>query len=110
MSKVLYLEKGPPCVCFCACNGHEKRIYRLRVSNLLFYNEKGKKNMLTNKVLHMPDDTNEKGFQDSSRININEIWELEFWIKKLQVTKEKLKEAVKAVGSSVTAVQKYLQK
>jgi len=66
--------------------------------------------MLTNKTPHMPDDKNEKGFQDSSRININEIWELEFWIKKLQVTKEKLKEAVKAVGTSVAAVRKHLQK
>ncbi len=66
--------------------------------------------MLTNKTLHMPDDLNERGSQDSSRINLNEIWELEFWMKKLKVTREKLKEAVKAVGTSVAAVRKYLQK
>ena len=58
----------------------------------------------------MPDNSNKLGSQDSSRININEMWEVEFWIKKLQVTKEKLKEAVKAVGTSVAAVRKYLQK
>jgi dihydroxyacetone kinase-like predicted kinase len=58
----------------------------------------------------MSDDSNKQSFQDASRININEVWEVEFWIKKLQVTKEKLKEAVKTVGSSVAAVQKYLQK
>ena len=66
--------------------------------------------MLTNKVLHMPDDINERVSRFQAVSNINEIWELEFWIKKFQVIKEKLKEAVKAVGSSVTAVQKYLQK
>jgi len=68
------------------------------------------KNMLTNKILDMPDDLNKRESQDLSSINLNEIWELEFWMKKLKVTKEKLKEAVKAVGTSVAAVRKYLQK
>jgi Protein of unknown function (DUF3606) len=58
----------------------------------------------------MPDNTAKQGSSDSSRININEMWEVEFWVKKLHVTKEKLKEAVKAVGTSVAAVRKYLQK
>ena len=40
----------------------------------------------------------------------NETWELEYWSKKFGVTKEKLKEAVKAVGTSAAAVQKYLGK
>ena len=70
----------------------------------------GQKNMLTNKILDMPDDLNKRESQDLSSINLNEIWELEFWMKKLKVTKEKLKEAVKAVGTSVAAVRKYLQK
>ena len=56
----------------------------------------------------MPDNINKHGSQDSSRININEIWEVEFWIKKLHITKKKLKEAVNAVGTSVAAVRKYL--
>ena len=72
--------------------------------------QREKKEYANGKTLYMADDLNKRGSQDSSNINLNEIWELEFWMKKLKVTKEKLKEAVKAVGSSVAAVQKYLQK
>jgi len=46
---------------------------------------RGKKNMLTIKALHTPDDTNEKGFQDSSPININELGQLEFLIKRVVI-------------------------
>jgi len=43
-------------------------------------------------------------------VNVNETWELEYWSKKFGVTKERLKEAVKAVGTSAAEVQKYLGK
>jgi len=58
----------------------------------------------------MPDNLNKQSSFDSRRINLNEMWEVEFWVKKLQVTKEKLKEAVRAVGTSVAAVRKYFKK
>ncbi|WP_288462566.1 DUF3606 domain-containing protein [uncultured Chryseobacterium sp.] len=48
--------------------------------------------------------------QDASKVNVNETWELEYWSKKFGVTKELLKEAVKAVGTSAAAVKKYLLK
>lgn len=58
----------------------------------------------------MSDDLSKKGPQDATKVNVNETWELEYWSKKFGVTKEKLKEAVKAVGTSAAAVQKYLEK
>ncbi|MCD1117556.1 DUF3606 domain-containing protein [Chryseobacterium turcicum] len=57
----------------------------------------------------MSDDLSKKPL-DSTRVNVNESWELDYWSKKIGVTKERLKEAVKAVGTSAAAVQKYLGK
>lgn len=57
----------------------------------------------------MSDDLNKRPL-DATRVNVNESWELDHWSKKFGVTKEKLKEAVKAVGTSAAAVKKYLGK
>ncbi|WP_368639454.1 DUF3606 domain-containing protein [Castellaniella ginsengisoli] len=48
--------------------------------------------------------------QDPKQINLNEPWEVRGWCKTLGVTEAKLKEAVKAVGTQVAAVKKYLGK
>lgn len=58
----------------------------------------------------MSDDLSNRRPQDASKVNVNETWELEYWSKKFGVTKEKLKEAVEAVGTSAAAAQKYLGK
>lgn len=58
----------------------------------------------------MSDDLSKRRPQDASKVNVNETWELEYWSNKFGVTKERLKEAVKAVGTSAVAVQKYLGK
>lgn len=58
----------------------------------------------------MSDDLNKRRPQDATKINVNESWELDYWSKELGVTKERLKEAVKAVGTSVAAVKKHLGK
>lgn len=58
----------------------------------------------------MSDDLSKRRPQDATKVNVNETWELEQWSKKFGVTKEKLKEAVKAAGTSAAAVQKYLEK
>ncbi|MDV3936904.1 DUF3606 domain-containing protein [Elizabethkingia anophelis] len=58
----------------------------------------------------MSDDLSKRRPQDATKVNVNETWELEYWSNKFGVTKEKLKEAVKAVGTSAAAVQKYLGK
>jgi hypothetical protein len=58
----------------------------------------------------MPDDPNKRRPQDSSRINIHEAWEIEYWTKELGVHKEILIEAVNKVGTSVDVVKKFLGK
>lgn len=58
----------------------------------------------------MSDDLSKRRPQDASKVNVNETWELEYWSNKFGVTKERLKEAVKAVGTSAAAVQNYLGK
>ena len=58
----------------------------------------------------MSDDKTKKGPLDSSRINIHEPYEVNYWCDVLGCTKAKLEEAVKDVGTSVAAVKKYLNK
>ena len=58
----------------------------------------------------MPDDTTQRGPRDSSRINVHERWELDYWSQKFGVTHEELKAAVAAVGPMVNDVRQYLGK
>ena len=58
----------------------------------------------------MADDLSKRRPQDSSKINVHEAWELEYWCKHLGVTAQQLKDAVKAVGTSVDAVKNHLGK
>jgi hypothetical protein len=56
------------------------------------------------------DDKTKTGSPDSDLINTSENYEVEYWSKKLDVSVEKLKAAVKAVGNSVAMVRKHLNK
>lgn len=56
----------------------------------------------------MSDNLGKRRPQDATKVNVNESWELNYWSEKFGVTKERLKEAVKAVGTSADAVKKYL--
>ena len=56
------------------------------------------------------DDKTKTGSPDSKLINVNENYEVEYWTKELDCSKEKLKEAVNEVGTSVAAVRAYLAK
>ena len=58
----------------------------------------------------MSDDLTKKRPADASKVNIHESWELEYWSKHFGVTKERLIQAVKAVGVSADAVRRYLGK
>lgn len=58
----------------------------------------------------MADDKTKKGPADSSRINMNEDYEVSYWTSALGVTREELTKAVKAAGSSADAVRDYLNK
>ncbi|SDE35226.1 Protein of unknown function [Mucilaginibacter pineti] len=56
------------------------------------------------------DDKTKTGSPDSKFINVNEDYEVAYWTKELGISKEKLQEAVKAAGTSVSAVKEYLNK
>jgi hypothetical protein len=56
------------------------------------------------------DSTKNVGSPDRDRINVNEDYELQYWSEKFGVSKDRVKQAVEAVGTSVEAVQKYLNK
>ena len=51
------------------------------------------------------DDKNKKGPEDSSRINVNEDYELQYWSEKFGVSREELKNAVAKAGVSSKAVE-----
>ncbi len=57
----------------------------------------------------MSDDKTKTGGQDRERINVHEDYELRDWSKSLNVTPEKLKEAVQAVGDRAEKVREYLK-
>ena len=56
----------------------------------------------------MADDLSKKGPQDRSRINLSEDYEVRYWSEKLGVSAGQLRDAVKKVGNSATAVEQEL--
>lgn len=59
---------------------------------------------------YVMDDLTKKHPQDSSKVNVNEPWELKYWTQKLGVTADQLRAAVRAVGVSAAAVRRHLGK
>ena len=57
----------------------------------------------------MADDKTLRSPQDRSRIALGEDYEVRYWTDKFGVSLERLKEAVKAVGNSASAVEQYLK-
>ena len=58
----------------------------------------------------MADDLKQRGGADADRININEKWEFESWSKKLGVSEDQLKQAVKKAGPMAKDVRRELGK
>jgi hypothetical protein len=58
----------------------------------------------------MADDKAKVGKADRIRVNVNEDYELRVWSKKFHVTKDQLRQAVRAVGPMVEDVQRHLGK
>ena len=56
----------------------------------------------------MADNTQRTGSPDTRQINVDEERELRYWTKVLGIKPERLREAVKAAGTSVEAVRKHL--
>jgi Protein of unknown function (DUF3606) len=57
----------------------------------------------------MPDNLQNRGPQDRSRVNLNEEWELKYWTKEFRVSEDELRKAVRKVGPSVESVRKELK-
>jgi hypothetical protein len=58
----------------------------------------------------MADDTSRRAPPDPSRINVNQDWELRYWLKELGVSEEELRRAVQTAGVMVKDVRKHLGK
>ncbi|MCW3111054.1 MAG: hypothetical protein JWQ09_5560 [Segetibacter sp.] len=58
----------------------------------------------------MADDLSKRRPQDSSKVNVNESWEVRWWCSQLNCTEPQLRAAVKAVGVSAAAIRRYLGK
>lgn len=58
----------------------------------------------------MSDNLKNRGEQDRLRINVHEEHEVRYWTKELNITREQLEGAVKAVGAMAADVRKQLGK
>ena len=57
----------------------------------------------------MSDNLNQRGGQDRKRIDVSQEHELRDWSKKFGVTPDRLKEAVRAVGTQADKVEEHLR-
>jgi hypothetical protein len=57
----------------------------------------------------MSDNTQLRGPQDSSRIAMGEDYEVQYWTQRFGVSRERLTQAVEAVGNSADAVERHLK-
>ena len=60
------------------------------------------------KKFDMPDNKNNIGKSDRSRIDISEPYELEYWKKRLGITTDQLKKVIDKVGPMSKDVESYL--
>jgi hypothetical protein len=57
----------------------------------------------------MADDLKQRGGRDRARIDVSQEHELRDWSEKFGVTKERLEEAVRAVGDDAQRVEQHLR-
>lgn len=55
------------------------------------------------------DNKQQKGPQDSARINVNEDYEVSYWTERFGVNPDQLRHAVEQVGVSALAVEEYFR-
>jgi hypothetical protein len=58
----------------------------------------------------MQDEPTKRCPADLTRIDLRQPWEVDYWTRRLEVVPERLREAVRVVGSSAIAVQASLGK
>ena len=56
----------------------------------------------------MPDDKRNRGEPDRSKINMKQDYEVHYWTKHLNISKEELQKVVDKVGNSAAAIRKEL--
>lgn len=57
----------------------------------------------------MADDKTLRAPQDSARIAMGEDYEVDYWTSKFGLSRDRLQEAIDAVGNSAAAVEQYLK-
>lgn len=57
----------------------------------------------------MTDDRTLRSPQDSARVAMGEDYEVDYWTRRFGVSRERLAEAVEAVGNGADAVERYLR-
>jgi hypothetical protein len=57
----------------------------------------------------MADNKTKTAPQDSSRVNVNEDYEVQYWTNKFNCSKEQLRDAVDSVGTSAEKVAEYIR-
>jgi hypothetical protein len=67
------------------------------------------KNVLKRNYQIMGDNAKARNPQDSSRININQDYEVRYWTKALGVSEDELRNAVNSVGVSAEKVREFLR-
>ncbi len=58
----------------------------------------------------MPDNLQNRGPADRSRVNVNESWEVKYWCGEFGCTEAQLRAAVQAVGVMANNVRAHLRK
>jgi len=58
----------------------------------------------------MSDDKTLRAPQDASRVAMGEDYEVQYWTEKFGVSRERLQQAVDAVGNGAEAVKEYLSR
>jgi hypothetical protein len=59
-------------------------------------------------ILTMTDNLKIRRPLDAKKINVNESWELDYWTKTLNVSADRLRQAVHTVGTMVDDVKRHL--
>jgi hypothetical protein len=65
--------------------------------------------MTSPKESAMADDKTKRAPQDEKLINLTEEYEVEYWTERFGVTRERLATAVRRVGNSALAVERYFR-
>jgi hypothetical protein len=58
----------------------------------------------------MADDPQQRHQQDRTRINVEQDYEVRYWTREFGITEDELKQAVRAAGTQVETVRRYLDR